>query len=161
MKKQVLALTAVAMVMGTSILAENVLQKTEGETVYKNQSMLEVKEMPKASGGKIARIKGDMGQWGFVTYWFGSPAPAGKSTVRVRVYVDKDPTSTFALYTASKDGQKWLKKLELPKDTKKGDFVDIDIPVERDDAWSGLVVKKFVDCEDPSVWIDKVSIITN
>lgn len=160
MKKQLLGLAAVAMMMGTSVLAENVHQVTEGETLYQNKNLLEIKEMEKASAGKIARVKGDLSQWGFVTYWFGNPAPAGDSTVRVRVYVDKDPTSMFALYTVSKGQQKWLKKLELPKDAKKGSFVDIDIPVKADKEWSGLAFKKFEDCDDPGVWVDKVSIIT-
>jgi hypothetical protein len=149
--------------MALSGFAASVHQMVEGEGAYVGgqnavkAGKMEVKEVEGASKGKVARVSGAMNQWGFVSYWFGLATPEGKSIIRFRVYVDETPTSTYGVYVSSKSGQKHIAKLKVPDDAKPGTFVDVDIPVEYDEDWSGVAFKNFQNNDKPSLWIDTVS----
>jgi hypothetical protein len=161
-----LALTAVLAVtlFGGIALAETVFQTVKagdlftadgGNAVDKKQ--VEVQKVDGADGGQVARIKGDMVQWGFVNAWFGQPAPQGKSTVRVRLYVDGQKTAKYALYIHGKNDS--VAELKIPDDAKEKTFVSVDVPVDSDQAWSGLSIKKIETSDLPSPWIDTISIV--
>jgi hypothetical protein len=116
MKKTALLLVAALSCMIVS--AEKVHQKLPGTSFTGKKDLVETKEIKGAAGGKVARMTGKMVQWGYVAYWFGIPAPEGKSIVRFKIYVDKDPIAVYAVYIKTESEQKFIKKLELPKDAK-------------------------------------------
>jgi hypothetical protein len=128
-----------------------------GSAVTKGQ--METKDNPQATGGKVARVVGSAGQWAYVSFWFGIPAPAGKAIVRFKVWVDGTDTSTFGVYTQLKAGQNLETKLQIPADAKKDSFVNIDVPVSVTEDWSGVTIKKFDKSDKPGPWIDSVSIV--
>jgi hypothetical protein len=100
-----------------------------------------------------------MGQWGFVTCWFGLPAPEGKAVVRLRLYVDDQKTAHYSLYTVNKKGQSGIGALKIPADAKAGSFVTVDVPVDAKAEWSGLAIKKTEKSNLPGPWIDTVSVV--
>ena len=154
-------LIVIALALSLAIFAnaeEEVHQKIQGETPTKEKKHMEVKEVKGAEDGKVGRVKGSMNQWGFVSYWMGIPTPDGKSKIRIRVYNDGTPTASYAVYI-SVDGQKFIKKIEIPADAKKNAFINIDIPVEADAEWSGIFLKKFEKNDKPSPWIDSISVL--
>lgn len=157
MKKTMLTLTAILFAIFANAEDEE-HQKIQGENPTKEKKHMEVKEIKGAEDGKVGRVKGSMNQWGFISYWMGIPTPDGKSKIRIRVYNDGQPTATYAVYI-NVDGQKFIKKIEIPAGAKKNAFVNIDIPIEADAEWSGIFLKKFEKNDKPSPWIDSISVI--
>lgn len=166
--KKWMALLAVAMlILGGVALAESVHQSMPGTKLYTGdggnavaKGQMETKKVEGAENGEVARVKGKMTQWGFVTCWFGIPAPEGKVIVRVRVYNEAGvKTAKYMLYTNGKAGQSGVGELKLPADAKENTFVNVDVPVNSKDEWSGLVIKKAEKNDLPSPWIDSVSVV--
>jgi len=152
--------------MASGALAETCHQKAEGAEAYSpdggkaaEKGLLEVKETPGSSSGKVARTKENLPQWGFVSYWFGIPAPAGKATLRFRVYVDGQKASEFGIYAIAGGKQIQVGKLAIPADAKQGSFIDVDVPFEMSEEWSGVAFKKLEDAKASSPWIDSISVI--
>jgi hypothetical protein len=159
------AATAVA-VLTTGAVAETVHQSVPGDQVSTGdggnaveKGQVEVKKVDGASNGQVARVKGSMGQWGYVNYWFGIPAPVGKSVVRLRIYCDGQKTAKYALYMHGKSDQVWLSELKIPADVKTNSFVTVDVPANATAEWGGLTIKKTEASDAPSPWIDTVSTI--
>jgi hypothetical protein len=169
MKKKILTVAAaMALCLATVSFAETVHQKSEGANAYASgggagsaveKKLMEVKTEEKADSGKIARVAGSVKQWGFVSYWFGIPTPAGKATLRFRIYVDDDAVADFGVYRVSKSGQDFLAKLKIPADAKPKTYVTVDVPVDSKDEWSGITLKKMDNSDKPSPWIDTVSVV--
>jgi hypothetical protein len=158
MKTTKMIVTAIALSFAIFANAEEVHQKIQGENPTKGKEHIQVKAIKGADSGKVGRVKGSLNQWGFVSYWMGIPTPDGKSIIRIRVYNDGNPTATYAVYI-DVDGQKFIKKLEIPANAKKDAFVNIDIPVNVDAEWSGIFLKKFEKTDKPSPIIDTISVI--
>ncbi|HPO90802.1 MAG TPA: hypothetical protein P5105_03590 [Victivallales bacterium] len=133
-------------------------QKVQAENPTNEKNKMEIKEVKGAEEGKVARVKGSMNQWGFVSYWLGIPTPDGKSTIRLRVFHDGNSPAIFAVYI-NLEGQKFIKKIEIPEDAENNTFVNIDIPVETDAEWSGIFLKKFEKSDKPSPWIDSITVL--
>jgi hypothetical protein len=160
---------ALAMAAGAAPTTnETVHQKLSGDQLHTGdgakaiaKGVMEAKKVngAESDGGQVARFKGDMPQWGFVTAWFGVPAPAGKSVVRLRVYVDDQKTARCMLYTRDKSGQSGIGVLKVPADAKPNTFVSVDVPVTAAGEWSGLTIKKADKSDLPGPWIDTVSIV--
>ena len=166
MKIKIAATVIASLSLVASAFAETSYQSAEGEAAYTpeggnaiEKGLLEVKSVGEASGGKVVRVKGDMQQWGFVSYWFGAQVPAGKATLRFRVYVDGQQASEFGVYIIAGSEQSQAGKLGVPADAKQGSFIDVDIPVDMKGEWSGVAVKKIEESSAPSPWIDSVSVI--
>lgn len=130
----------------------------DGSSALK-KGKLETKASDAATDKQVARIKGDMPQWGYVACWFGLPAPQGKVIVRIRVLVDDQKAAKYLLYTKTKTDQVMIGELKLPADAAAGTFVNVDVPVNSPEEWSGLIIKKAEKSELPSPWIDTVSIV--
>jgi hypothetical protein len=132
---------------------------TDGGDNAIDEGQMETKEVEDAQDGRVARVKSSMNQWGYVSCWFGTPVPAGKSTVRLRIYVDGKPTARYNVYLRAKAGSILLSELKLPSDAKLNDFVDVDVPVESKEEWTGLTIKKADPSRLPSPWFDTISIV--
>jgi hypothetical protein len=163
-----IAVLAFYLLANPSAYSETIHQTMQGADAYAagggagsalTKGLVEVKDNAQASGGKIARVVGTAGQWAYVSFWFGVPAPAGKAVVRFRVYVDGTDTASFGVYTHLKAGQNLETKLQIPADAKKDSFVNVDVPVDVAEDWSGLTLKKFENSTKPGPWIDSVSIV--
>jgi hypothetical protein len=159
---------AMTLCLATVALAETVHQKADADKAYASgggagsaveKKLMEVKPEEKAESGKIARVAGSVQQWGFVSYWFGIPTPAGKATLRFHIYVDDGKVADFGVYKVTKSGQDFLAKLKIPADAKPKTFVDVDVPVDSKDEWSGITLKKMEKSDDPSPWIDTISVV--
>jgi hypothetical protein len=155
-----------ALSLASFVMAESVHQKVQGEVAFApaggsalEKNLIEVKSVPDAEEGKVARVKSDMNQWGFVSYWFGIPSPAGKSVLRIRIYLDDQPFAEYAAYTINPKGQNMLEKIKLPADAKPNTFVNVDLQVNADAEWSGVAIKKFEKTDKPGPWIDSISIV--
>ena len=167
-RKPAMVVLALLALSGLS-LAETVHQTMPGAKLYtgdggnavaKGQMETKKVEGAEAAGGEVARVKGNMQQWGFVTAWFGLPAPEGKSIVRLRVYNEAgQKAAKYMLYTRNKEGQNGIGDLKLPADAKENSFVTIDVPVTAKAEWNGLVIKKAEKNDLPSLWIDTVSVV--
>lgn len=153
------ALLFIAAVSCMVVNAEKIHQKLPGTSFTGKKELVESKQVKEATNGKVARMSGKMVQWGYVAYWFGIPAPEGKSIVRFKIYVDKTPVAAYGVYIKTENGQKFIKKLEIPEDAKPESFITIDVPVESDVEWSGLILKKFEKSDKPGPWLDTVSIV--
>ncbi len=147
-------------------LAETVHQTSSGDNLYTGdggnaveKGKMEAKKVDGCEAEKIARITGKMSQWGFVTSWFGLPTPAGKAIIRIRMYVDDQPVAKYGLYIANKSGQKHIGLLKIPADAKPNTFVSIDVPANATEEWSGLTIKKMDKSENPSPWLDTISVV--
>lgn len=161
----VLALFAIVSLCDTAV-AETVHQTVPSAKIYTgsgdnaiDKGVMEVKKVDGATNDQVARIKGNMNQWGYVNCWFGVPAPAGKSIVRIRVFNDGQKTAKYLLYIRTSGGQHMIGPLAIPADAKENTFVDVDVPVNASDEWSGLVIKKADKSDLPSPWIDTVSVV--
>lgn len=159
-------IVATLLALATAAYAESVHQTANGDKAYTGEGamavekkVVEVKDEPKAESGKLARVKGSCPQWGYVTYWFGIPAPAGKSVIRLRVYVDGQDAAKFSAYLASPEGQVPAGAIQLPEGAKTDSFVNIDIPVDAKKEWGGLAIKKAEQSDKPGPWIDNVSVL--
>jgi hypothetical protein len=106
-----------------------------------------------------ARVKSDMSQWGYVTYWMGIPTPSGNSIIRVRLYNDGEPSAKYAAYITADGGHKGVGSIVIPEGTPVGEFVDVDLDVYSDSEWSGIVLKKMTKDAEPSPWIESISVI--
>ncbi len=151
------ALTAHAETVHQSLPANRLSTGDGANAVTKEKA--ETKEVDGAESTVVTRVKGTMNQWGFVTAWFGIPAPAGESIVRLRIYVSEEETAKYMTYINTKEGQKTLGVLSLPADAKPGDFVTVDVPVKAKEEWSGFTIKKADTSDKPSPWIDTLSIV--
>lgn len=142
-------------------LAEKVHQKMEGEAAYSGDggSALANKkiETKTVEGDEVARVTGAMPQWGYVNYWLGIPAPAGSAVIRVKVLKTDEPVAKYGLYV----GKKGPLFLEIPESAKAGEFVDVDVPVEIDDEWNVVVLKKASKDDLPGPWIDSISVLVD
>ena len=164
----IVATLAFGLLANVSAYSEAIHQTMEGEDAYVSgggsgsalaKGLIEVKDVPQADGGKVGRVVGSAGQWAFISFWFGQPAPAGKVIVRFKIYVDGTDTAAFGVYTDLKAGQNLVTKLQIPADAKKDSFVNVDIPVDSPEEWSGLSLKKFEKSDKPGPWIDSVSVV--
>lgn len=162
------SLTAVLamFVMAGMARAETIHQTINGDKIYASdggsaveKGKMEVKKVDGATSGEVARVKGDMNQWGYVTCWFGIPTPEGKSIARFRIYVDGQKTAKYMLYTAGKNGTNQVGELKVPADAKENTFVTVDVPIDAKQEWSGLTIKKAEKSDLPSPWIDTVSVV--
>lgn len=166
--KNLIAIVAV-LGFGMLALAETVHQSSPAEKLYtgdggnaveKGQAETKKVEGAESASGQVARVKGSMSQWGFVTCWFGIPAPAGKSIVRVRIYNEAGTkTAKYFLYTRNDKGSNGVGELKIPADAKDKSFVTVDVPVNATAEWSGLVIKKAEKNDLPSPWIDTLSVV--
>jgi hypothetical protein len=161
--KKLLTLSC-TLLFALSAFAETVHQKADGDSALKGdgqaaKDVLEVKPLTEADSGKIVRIKGTVGQWDYVAYWFGIQVPAGESTIRFRVYNDGADTASYIVYIQTPNGQDLLGKLEIPAAAQKNAFVNVDLPVKSSEDWSGVLVKKADKTDKPSPWIDTVSAV--
>jgi hypothetical protein len=160
----IIALLAFALVPTVNVYSETVHQTVRGEAASApdggsalDKKLIEIKSIPNA--GNVAHIVGTMSQWGFVNFWFGIPAPAGKVVIRFHIYVDDTPTSDYGVYVRLKSDAVFLAKLVVPADAPKNAFVDVDVPATETEDWSGLSLKKIQNSSKPSPWIDSVSIV--
>lgn len=161
-----ISLAAIVLACTLTIAGEKVHQtlpgkslRTGGNANAVEKGVAETKEVKDAESGVVARVKGDMNQWGYVTAWFGVPTPAGKSTVRLRVYVDAEKTAKYMLYINTSSGQATIGELKLPADAKPDTFVNVDVPIDAKAEWSGFTLKKADASKLPSPWIDTLSVI--
>ena len=155
---------ALSLVANGSLRAESVHQTLAGEAAMTpsgapalKEKLIEVKEAP--SGEKIARPVGSLPQWGFVNYWFGIPSPAGESIIRAEIFVDETETAPYAFYIKRDSGDPIVKKIEIPADAAKNTFVTIDIPVDHNQEWNGLGLKKIAASQNPGPWIKSITIV--
>lgn len=144
--------------------AETVHQKANGEAALKGdgksaKDVLEVKPSAEAGSGNLVRVKGSVGQWDYVAYWFGLRVPAGDSILRFHIFNDGSDTAAYMIYIKDANGQTMLGKLEIPAGTPKDSFANVDFPVKATDEWSGVIVKKADKSANPSPWIDTVSAV--
>lgn len=123
------------------------------------KGVAETREVKDAESKVVTRVKGDMNQWGYVTAWFGVPTPAGKSTVRLRIYVSEEPTAKYMTYINTAKGQVTLGELKVPGDAKPETFIDVDVPVDASTEWSGFTLKKADTSKLPSPWLDTLRVI--
>ncbi len=156
----VLALCLVASVPAT---AETVFQTVPGEAAVTSdgkkalaQKLIESKTLPE---GEVSRTPGTLPQWGYVNYWFGISAPAGKTVVRFKIFVDDEATANFGAYTRVKGEQTLLGKIVIPADAPKNAFVTVDIPVDSPEEWNGISLKKIEKSDKPGPWIGSVSVV--
>jgi len=158
----------VALALGVAAItpaySETVYQSVPGEDAVSpdggkalDKKLIEVKSIP--DNGNVARLLGSMVQWGYVNFWFGLSVPAGKVIIRFKVYVDDGATADYCAYIRTKDGQTNVGKLEIPATAAKNSFVVVDLPVEEQEEWNGLSLKKIDTSDKPSPWIGSVSII--
>lgn len=149
-------------ILSLSAIAETIHQKAPADAALKGdgktaKDLLELNSVAGADSGKVVRIKGGLGQWDYVAYWFGLKVPAGDSILRFRVYNDGTAPAEYMVYFRDANGQNMLGKLEIPADAKKDEFVNVDFPVSASEEWSGVIVKKAEKSDKPSPWIDTVS----
>ncbi len=163
MKISSIAAAVLSLALAASAFGETVHQSAKGESAYSpdggsamQKGMLESKE---AEGSKAVRLKGDVQQWNFVTFWFGSPAPAGKATIRFKVLADSQATADYGVYLVNSAGQSSLGELTVPANAKPGSFVEVDVQVDSQTEWSGVALKKTEQSGDPSPWIESVSVV--
>ncbi len=142
--------------------AATVHQTATGSSAYKGDgsSALEsgLMESKVVENAKVARIKGDMSQWGYVTYWMGRRTPAGTATVRIRIYNTAEPVAGYALYLSGGPNDAYG-QLTVPAGTAPDTFVDVDIPVALAKEWSGIVIKKTTKDALPGPWIESVTVL--
>ncbi|MBN8709322.1 MAG: hypothetical protein BGO12_05165 [Verrucomicrobia bacterium 61-8] len=162
--RTLIAIAAIGALTLGNVRADTVHQSLGGEAARTSggqdavaAKLVETKDLP--SGEKLTRLPGSTQQWGYVNYWFGLPSPAGAVTLRVKVYVDDTATGSYAFYIKRPAGDPLVKKLEIPADAPKNDFVTVDIPVEMTDEWNGLALKKIAASDKPSPWINTISVI--
>ncbi len=165
MKLRSLAIIAAVFAFTMNAYSETVHQTQKGEAGCLDGGksavegkVIETKELAGAESGKVARTLGSLSQWGFVSYWFGIPTPAGKATLRFRIYVDGE-SSSHSIYLYGENGQADLAPLNIPADAKQKSFVNIDIPVDSAKEWSGIAVKKTEKSDKPGPWIDSIKVI--
>jgi len=159
----IIATLAICLLAGGSAYSETVHQTTRGEDAFAGEGakaidkkIIEVKEI--SDSGKVARVVDSVPQWGYVNYWFGLPAPAGASILRVKLYVDENETANYAFYIKKADGE-LIEKLQIPADAKPNSFVSIDIPVDLPQEWNGVALKKTDNSDKPGPWIDSISVV--
>jgi hypothetical protein len=167
--RKTLIVTVALLGFGMLALAETVHQSLPADKLYTGdggnaveKGQVEAKKVvgAESAGGQIARVKGSMGQWGFVVGWFGVPTPAGKSIVRVRLYNEPGgKVAKYFLYTRNDKGSNGIGELKIPANTPEDTFVNVDVPVNASAEWSGLVIKKAEKNDLPSPWIDTISIV--
>jgi len=117
-KTLTLALTC-GLLCGLNVLAETVHQKAAGDAALKGdgktaKDVLEVKPSNEADSGKIVRVKGAVGQWDYVAYWFGIRVPAGDSILRFHIYNDGSDTASYMIYIKDASGQTMLANSKSP-----------------------------------------------
>ncbi len=152
-----------AFAMSTVATYAGIHQSTEGENAYSSAggSALDAKliETRDVAGATVARVPGSMNQWGFVNYWMGIPTPAGASTIRLRLYNDGSAAAKYILYISVNGSQKMLKPIVLPADAAVDSFIDVDVDVQADGEWSGIILKKADASTNPGPWIDSISVV--
>ncbi|HCE43153.1 MAG TPA: hypothetical protein DET40_06375 [Lentisphaeria bacterium] len=163
MNMRSLAIFAAVASFTMTAYAETVHQTLQGEAACLDagKSAVEGKVVEvKAVAGteKAARITGGLAQWGFVSYWFGIPTPAGKSIIRFKIFVEGE-TAAFTVYLHTSSEQVALEQIKIPADAKKNTFVNVDIPVDSKSEWSGIAVKKTEKSDKPGPWISSVSVV--
>ena len=81
--------------------------------------------------------------------------------MRLNIYKTEDPAAAYALYLSGPNGQKGPIRFEIPADAKADSFVDVDVPVNMDDEWSGIILKKIDNTDAPGPWIDTISVVVD
>jgi len=159
-------LAALLALMASFAVAETVHQTVQADKLQTGDGKnaltagtTESKTIEGAGGGVVARLKGSVPQWGFVNCWFGLPAPQGKSIIRFHIYVDSDKVAKTLLYIRGQGSADMVGELKLPADAKEKSFVDVDVPVDAKEEWSGLVIKKAEASNAPGFWIGSVSVV--
>lgn len=161
MTKKIL-LVASILFTAVSFSVAGVHQRADGSAAYSNgkNALSSGKVEVKAFGGlECARVTSKMTQWGFVTYWMGIPTPTGSSVIRFKLYNAEGSTAKYLVYVRYGEGADMVGKLAIPAGTAVGKYVTVDIPVESAGDWSGIVVKKADTSENPSPWIQSVSVV--
>lgn len=160
----IIAALALCLLAGGNAYSETIHQTLRGVDAFTgdggkalDKKLMEAKDIP--DNGKVARVVGSVPQWGYVNFWFGLPAPAGASTLRVKIYVDDSETANYALYIKKPSGDPLVEKLQIPSDAQANSFVTIDIPVDLEQEWNGLSLKKIAASDKPSPWIDSISVV--
>src|SRR5688572_25952405 len=120
------------MFLAHAAVAERVHQTVNGDQIHTGdgsnavaKGQMEAKKVEGAANGQVAQVKGNTAQWGYVTCWFGLPAPEGKSIARFRLYFDGQKTAKYLLYIRGKDGQTQVGELKLPADATANSFVTV------------------------------------
>ena len=155
---------ALSLATAPLLSAETVHQSIEAEDgqggtgngASRDNGSLEIQEV---DGATLARVVPTFNQWAYVSYWIGIPTPAGKATVRLHVYNTEDITAKFVVYIKVEEGQKMIGEIAVPPDAPKNAFVDINLPVELTEDWSGIILKKASKESDPGPWIDNIKVI--
>jgi hypothetical protein len=159
---------AILLIPNMPVYSETVHQTVEGVNantgdggVALAKNVTEAMTTPADAGStKVARVKSSMVQWGYITFWFGVPVPAGNVVARFKVYVDGSDTADYALYTNAPNAHDTIVgHLLIPADAKKNTFVDVNVPISSTAEWSGLILKKAEVADKPSPWISSVSIV--
>ncbi len=165
---RIIAALAILCMASVSAYSETIHQTVQGEAAYApggdsgsafTKGLIDVKDVPDAEGGKVGRLKSTAGKWSYISYWFGIAAPAGKSIIRFRIYVDGTDTAGLAVYSQVKSGQNMLAQLVIPSDAKPGTFVNVDVPCAATEDLSGVTIKKTDTSARPGPWIDSVSVV--
>jgi len=152
------------LLLAGNLSAQTVHQTLKGEAAFapsgssaEKEKLVETKEITDI--GKVARVVGSAPVWGYVNYWFGIPAPEGRSILKVDIYFDGEETAPFAFYIKREGGEPLIKKLELPADAQKDSIVSVEIPVEMEQEWNGVAMKKIAASDKPGPWIQNISIV--
>lgn len=160
--KKALSATALLLALCLPVSAETVHQTLRGTAAYKGDGSDAVEsglmETKVVDNAKVARIKGTMNQWGYVTYWMGQRTPPGAAIVRIRIYNTGEPVAGYSLYLSGGSNDAYG-KLAIPEGAAANGFVDINIPVALAKEWSGIVLKKTTKDDLPGPWIESVSVI--
>jgi len=156
-----------AIIWVSPAMAETVHQKVQGTKLFTGaggnavaKGQMETKKVEGAESGEVARVKGSMNQWGYVTAWFGIPTPAGECTIRFRLYNEAgEKNAKYMLYIAGQAGNSGFGELKIPQDAKENEFVTVDVSISVSTDWNGLTIKKADKTDLPSPWIDTISVI--
>lgn len=163
---RILPVLALAACLGT-VPAETVHQSLPGPGLFTGdgasavaKGQMETRQLEVDGATRsVARLSGGFPQWGFVTAWFGLPAPAGRAQVRLRLWLEDAPAAAVNYYIVEGREQRFLGAGVLPLDAKPGSLVTVDVPVEAKMEWSGFVIKKADGSANPGHWIESVSVV--
>lgn len=160
-------LIALLLLLAGGLHAESVHQSLPGAGLFtgSGKNAVEAGEMETRTAtvdgaqATLARTTPALAQWGFVTAWFGLPAPAGASIVRLRLVADPQPATVMNAYISIDGKQVMIGTVAIPAATKPGEAVTIDLPVNAAATWNGFVLKKAEAGAKPGPWIASVAVV--
>ncbi len=162
MTSRSLLVSAVLLLTCALTRAETVHQSLDGSAAHLGEGgkalAAGVLETRTIAHTEVARIGAAMNQWGFVTYWMGRPTPPGRAVIRVTVFNTGEKVALYSVYIAGAANTP-LGNLTIPADAPKNRPVNIDIPVDQEKEWSGVILKKFSPDPLPGPWIQAVSVV--